>query len=130
MDLSSAIGVVVFILFLYFCVWLEEKDKLIVGVPTSTNVATKPTTLTYYYADWCHACKNMTPVVNKVEDIIKDRVKIIRVNIDTHKGDKPSTIPTLLLRPGNGDTAIEYNGGPSVDTLATFATARMPPKLM
>lgn len=54
-----------------------------------------------FYADWCGPCKMMSPILQEVKGIIKDEVKIIKINVDQHK-DLASHfmvrgVPTLML---------------------------------
>ena len=38
-----------------------------------------------FYADWCGPCKMMSPILQEVKGIIKDDVKIIKINVDQHQ---------------------------------------------
>jgi len=54
-----------------------------------------------FYADWCGPCKMMSPILQDVKGIIKDDVKIIKINVDQHQ-DLASHfmvrgVPTLML---------------------------------
>ena len=54
-----------------------------------------------FYADWCGPCKMMSPILQEVKGIIKDDVKIIKINVDQHQ-DLTSHfmvrgVPTLML---------------------------------
>jgi len=54
-----------------------------------------------FYADWCGPCKMMSPILQEVKGIIKDEVKIIKINVDQHQ-DLASHfmvrgVPTLML---------------------------------
>lgn len=54
-----------------------------------------------FYADWCGPCKMMSPILQEVKGIIKDDVKIIKINVDQHQ-DLASHfmvrgVPTLIL---------------------------------
>ena len=54
-----------------------------------------------FYADWCGPCKMMSPIFQEVKGIIKDDVKIIKINVDQHQ-DLASHfmvrgVPTLML---------------------------------
>ena len=37
-----------------------------------------------FKADWCAPCKMMTPILKKVKDHFKDRIKIIKIDIDNN----------------------------------------------
>jgi thioredoxin 1 len=54
-----------------------------------------------FYADWCGPCKMMSPVLQEVKGILKEEVKIIKINVDQHQ-DLSSHfmvrgVPTLML---------------------------------
>lgn len=54
-----------------------------------------------FFADWCGPCKMMSPVLQEVKGILKDDLKIIKINVDQHQ-DLASEfmvrgVPTLLL---------------------------------
>lgn len=54
-----------------------------------------------FYADWCGPCKMMSPILQEVKTIIKDDVKIIKINVDQHQ-DLASHfmvrgVPTFML---------------------------------
>lgn len=54
-----------------------------------------------FFADWCGPCKMMSPVLQEVKAILKDDIKIIKINVDQHQ-DLASEfmvrgVPTLLL---------------------------------
>ena len=54
-----------------------------------------------FFADWCGPCKMMSPVLQEVKAILKEDVKIIKINVDHHQ-DLASEfmvrgVPTLLL---------------------------------
>ena len=54
-----------------------------------------------FYADWCGPCKMMSPVLQEVKGIIKDEVKIIKINVDQHQDlanhFMVRGVPTLML---------------------------------
>jgi len=61
---------------------------------------TKPV-LVDFYADWCQPCKMVSPILKQVKDQLGDRVKIIKINVDTNPAVSAKynirSIPTLLL---------------------------------
>jgi len=54
-----------------------------------------------FYADWCGPCKMMSPILQEVKGIIKDEVKIIKINVDQHQDlanhFMVRGVPTLML---------------------------------
>ncbi|KIX20412.1 thioredoxin [Flavobacterium sp. 316] len=58
-------------------------------------------TLVDFYADWCGPCKTMSPILQETKSILKDEVKIIKINVDQYQ-DLASEfmvrgVPTLIL---------------------------------
>ncbi|WP_264558293.1 thioredoxin [Flavobacterium sp. N2270] len=58
-------------------------------------------TLVDFYADWCGPCKTLAPILQEVKAVLKDDVKIIKINVDQHQ-DLASEfmvrgVPTMLL---------------------------------
>ena len=54
-----------------------------------------------FFAEWCGPCKMMSPVLQEVKGILRDDVKIIKINVDQHQ-DLASEfmvrgVPTLIL---------------------------------
>lgn len=57
--------------------------------------------LVSFYADWCHPCKELQPILKEVKEHFKENIRIVKVNVDS----KPliaslcqvSGIPTLIL---------------------------------
>lgn len=54
-----------------------------------------------FYADWCAPCKQMTPVFKQVKDEYKERLRIIKINVDQHQDLAARynirSIPTMLM---------------------------------
>lgn len=54
-----------------------------------------------FWAEWCGPCRMLTPILEQLSDEVKDRVIIVKMNID----DNPETpsklgvrgIPTMML---------------------------------
>ncbi len=54
-----------------------------------------------FYADWCGPCKMVTPVLEKFSELNKDRIVVVKVNVDNEETlayqFRISSIPTLLF---------------------------------
>lgn len=54
-----------------------------------------------FYADWCHPCKMVTPILQNVKMDLGDQVKIIKINVDNNPEISAKygirSIPTLML---------------------------------
>lgn len=54
-----------------------------------------------FYADWCGPCKMLAPIVHEFAEEFKERIKVVKVNVD----DEPeltakfgiTSIPTLVF---------------------------------
>ena len=43
-----------------------------------------------FFATWCQPCKMMHPILKQVKDVLGDRIRIIKIDVDTH---------SVLVRP-------------------------------
>ena len=67
----------------------------------SEVVNSKLPVLIDFWAEWCGPCRMLTPILDQLSDEMKDKVKIVKMNID----DNPETpskfgvrgIPTMIL---------------------------------
>ncbi len=54
-----------------------------------------------FWADWCGPCKMIAPLLDTIAEDYKDRLKIVKLNIDEHQKIAPKynvrSIPTLLI---------------------------------
>ena len=54
-----------------------------------------------FYAEWCGPCKMMSPILQEVKSVVKDDVKIIKINVDNHQDLAAEFmvrgVPTLML---------------------------------
>lgn len=54
-----------------------------------------------FYATWCQPCKMMHPILEKVKELVGDKVRIIKVDIDRHPEVASQlhvqAVPTLML---------------------------------
>jgi len=64
-------------------------------------VASDKLTLVDFYADWCGPCKMLAPILQEVKTIVKEDVKIIKINVDQHQDLATEFmvrgVPTMLL---------------------------------
>jgi thioredoxin 1 len=54
-----------------------------------------------FYADWCGPCKTMSPILQEVKSVLKEEIRIIKINVDQYQ-DLASEfsvrgVPTLIL---------------------------------
>ena len=54
-----------------------------------------------FFATWCQPCKMMHPILEQVKEVLGDRIRIIKVDVDKY-GDTASqfriqSVPTLML---------------------------------
>lgn len=58
-------------------------------------------TLVDFYADWCGPCKTLAPILQEVKAVLKDEIKIIKINVDQHQDLAAEFmvrgVPTMLL---------------------------------
>jgi len=63
-----------------------------------------------FWAEWCGPCKVLGPVIDEVAEDYSDRVKFVKLNIDSNPSNTQKFgirgIPTLLL----------FKGGEKIDT--------------
>jgi thioredoxin 1 len=38
-----------------------------------------------FYADWCGPCKSMAPILKQLKSELKDKISIIKINVDTNQ---------------------------------------------
>lgn len=54
-----------------------------------------------FWAEWCGPCKMLSPIIDQVSEEMKDRIKVVKMNIDEnpHTPGKLGVrgIPTLML---------------------------------
>jgi len=67
----------------------------------NTLINEKQLTLVDFYADWCGPCKMLAPILQEVKAILKDEVRIIKINVDQHQDLAAEFmvrgVPTMLL---------------------------------
>lgn len=78
--------------------------------------------LTDFFATWCQPCKMMHPVLEQVKDILGDRIRIIKVDVDKFNTTASQygvrAVPTLILF-RNGEILWRQSGALSKADLLT-----------
>lgn len=54
-----------------------------------------------FFATWCQPCKMMHPILTQVKEVLGDRIRIIKVDVDkygvTASQYQVQSVPTLML---------------------------------
>ena len=54
-----------------------------------------------FFATWCQPCKMMHPILKQVKDVLGERIRIIKIDVDTHRALSQKyqiqSVPTLML---------------------------------
>ena len=62
-----------------------------------------------FWAPWCGPCKMLGPVLEELAADLKDKVKVVKVNVDENKGSAGQfgvmSIPTMILFKEGKDVA-------------------------
>ena len=76
-----------------------------------------------YWADWCGPCKMIAPILDEIASEYKDKIKIVKLNIDENPATPPKYgirgIPTLMLFKGGNVEATKV-GAVSKSQLTAF----------
>ena len=79
----------------------------------------KPT-LVDFFATWCQPCKMMHPILEQVKATLGDRIRIIKVDVDTYQQIAEEyqiqSVPTLMLFQ-NGEMLYRQSGAMSRNEL-------------
>jgi thioredoxin 1 len=80
-----------------------------------------------FYADWCGPCKEVSPILKKVKEELKE-VKIVKVNVDKNpfiaSHFKVQRIPTLIIF-RKGEPLWTGEGVYSADELKSILRGRL-----
>lgn len=64
-------------------------------------VAGNQLVLVDFFATWCQPCKMMRPILKQVKDVLGNRIRIIKIDVDTHSAlaskYQIQSVPTLML---------------------------------
>ena len=64
-------------------------------------VAGSQLVLVDFFATWCQPCKMMHPILKQVKDVLGDRIRIIKIDVDIHSAlaskYQIQSVPTLML---------------------------------
>ena len=74
-----------------------------------------------FWAEWCHPCKMLTPVVNEVAQKYEGKAKVVKLNVDDNNETAQKYgikgIPTLILFK-DGNEAERVVGATSKDNIS------------
>jgi thioredoxin 1 len=89
--------------------------------------STQPVLLDFW-AEWCSPCKMIAPILDAIADQYKDRLRVVKLNIDENPKTPPKYnirgIPTLLLF-RDGTVAAQQVGAVSKAQLESFLDAHL-----
>jgi thioredoxin 1 len=81
-----------------------------------------------FWAEWCTPCKMIAPILDVIADEYKDRLRVVKLNIDENPKTPPKYnirgIPTLLLF-RDGTVAAQQVGAVSKTQLESFLNAHL-----
>lgn len=70
-----------------------------------------------FTAGWCKSCRDLTPVMKRIEKKYADRVEVVTVDVDDPASAKlvdeygVSVLPTVVFIAGNGDHCVTTGSG-------------------
>lgn len=64
-----------------------------------------------FWATWCAPCKAMVPHLEKIQDDLAGKVKIVKINVEENQAT-PTRYKVLKL-----PTLLKFSGGKVVDTM-------------
>lgn len=87
-------------------------------------IASDQLVLVDFFATWCQPCKMMHPILKEVKDVLSDRIRIIKIDVDTHeilsRQYQIQSVPTLMLF-RKGEVLWKTSGVmPKAELLATL----------
>lgn len=66
-----------------------------------TIIASSPTVLVDFYADWCGPCKTLAPILKDLKEDLGDAIKIVKIDVDKNQPlaakYQVRGVPTMIL---------------------------------
>ena len=67
----------------------------------NTIINSDKPTLVDFFTTWCGPCKTMSPIVDETKNILGDKAKVLKVNVDNNRGVSIKynirSIPTMVI---------------------------------
>tara|TARA_R100001509_G_scaffold151082_1_gene110318 strand:- start:319 stop:615 length:297 start_codon:yes stop_codon:yes gene_type:complete len=67
----------------------------------NTIINSDKPTLVDFFATWCGPCKTMSPIVDETKNILGDKAKVLKVNVDNNREVSLKynirSIPTMVI---------------------------------
>tara|TARA_B100001287_G_C22589480_1_gene484894 strand:- start:751 stop:1047 length:297 start_codon:yes stop_codon:yes gene_type:complete len=67
----------------------------------NTIINSDKPTLVDFFATWCGPCKTMSPIVDETKNILGDKAKVLKVNVDNNREVSIKynirSIPTMVI---------------------------------
>ncbi len=67
----------------------------------NTMINSDTPTLVDFFATWCGPCKTMSPIVEETKNLLGDKAKVLKVNVDNNREVSMKynirSIPTMVI---------------------------------
>lgn len=54
-----------------------------------------------FWAPWCSPCRMMEPIIKELEEELRDRIEVVKINVDENNGEASKygvmSIPTYIV---------------------------------